>query len=217
MYIPPAFRVDDLPTLHAFARRHFFATLVSVDAGGRPTAVRLPLLLTADDAPLGVLEGHTARANTQALEAVGESLAMFDGPHAYVSPTWYAAEDVVPTWNYAAVHAYGQLEIVDDPAAVLGMLGRLMEVVEGGRPVPWTMERSGAIAEKLLPGIVAFRLRIARWEGKFKLSQNHPLERRRRVAAALEADGGADEKEMGAMMGAMFPGPTATGGAVTSP
>ncbi|MGL5098316.1 MAG: FMN-binding negative transcriptional regulator, partial [Planctomycetia bacterium] len=134
MYIPPAFRIDDLPTLHAFARRHFFATLVSVDVAGRPTAVRLPLLLTADDAPLGVLEGHTAHMNVQAVRAVGESLAMFDGPHAYISPTWYAAEDVVPTWNYAAVHAYGRLEIVDDPNEALAMLGRLMEVVEGGRP-----------------------------------------------------------------------------------
>lgn len=200
MYVPPPFAVTDAATLHAFVERHPFATLVTRHADGRMEAGHVPLLLERDGSPLGRLVGHVARPNPQWRDVAGEALAIFTGPHAYVSPRWYEAEGVVPTWNYAAVHAYGPLELIDDPAELVEVLRRSIDTFEAGAESPWTLERSGEAVRRLLGGIVGFRIPVARLEGKWKLSQNHPPERRGRVIAALEAHGGADEAAVAAMM-----------------
>src|SRR5262245_15391422 len=114
MYIPSHFDQRDLITLHQTIEQYSFATLVSTAAGDL-TASHLPLLLQRAASPHGTLLGHMARANTQWREAAGqEVLAIFSGPHAYISPSWYEASQVVPTWNYIAVHVYGRLELIDD-------------------------------------------------------------------------------------------------------
>src|SRR5688572_13248426 len=118
MYVPSHFNVTDLATLHDAIERYSFATLVS-QSSGKLEASHLQLLLDRDAGLQGTLVGHMARANLQWQLAAGqEVLAIFSGPHAYISPQWYSAEAVVPTWNYVAVHAYGRLELIEDAAQV---------------------------------------------------------------------------------------------------
>lgn len=199
MYIPSAFVRDDLHELHAFMERYSFATLVTHHADGRLIASHLPLLLLREGSH-GALFGHVARANEQWREAADDALAIFSGPHAYVSPRWYEAKEVVPTWNYVAVHAYGPLELVSDRDEFKGMLAKMIAVYEAGVEQPWTLERSGDAVEKLLGAIVGFRIPIRRLEGKWKLSQNHARERQDKVIAALEAQGGEEERAIAGLM-----------------
>ena len=189
-YIPRHFRVDDRETLERFVGAHAFGTLVSTGPDGLCVS-HIPFLPErAADGSLRLL-GHVARANAhwQHLEAAGEVLAIFEGPHAYVSPTWYANHPSVPTWNYAVVHARGTARLL--PAADLArLLDRLSRSYEDGRPAPWRMETLPAdFASKLLEAIVGFEIAVDRLEGKFKLSQNRRREDVDGVAAALEAEG----------------------------
>jgi len=129
MYLPKPFREDDPARLHALIRAHGFATLIS-ERDGEPFASHLPLLLDAERGPRGTLLGHMARANPQwrSFDQGRAALAIFHGPHCYVSPSWYANAPAVPTWNYAAVHAYGRPRVLEDGGEVRALLGR--------RPVP---------------------------------------------------------------------------------
>lgn len=200
MYVPPHFAESDPDTLHAFIERHSFGLLVS-PVGGEPFATHLPFLLDRAAGPHGTLVGHVARANPHWRELAGQTaLAVFSGPHAYVSPTWYEAENVVPTWNYAAVHAYGRPELVDDPDGLLEIVCRSVAFYEAGMPRPWVLDTSGAFVDRLLPQIVGFRIRVERLEGKWKLNQNHPAERRERVVRALDAQGGDDAHGVAELM-----------------
>jgi transcriptional regulator len=186
MYVPPHFAETDLGKLQDFIERHSFGVLVS--QGEEPVASHLPFLLDRQGGPNGTLIGHMARANPQWRQAAGQRvLVVFSGPHAYVSPTWYAAENVVPTWNYVAVHAYGRLRLVDDPAAVEEVLLATVDRYERRSPQPWSLGASSPLLDKLAPMIVAFQIEMERLEGKWKLSQNHPRERRQRAARALAA------------------------------
>ncbi len=187
MYVPPSFARTDPDELFAFAAAHSFALLVSTRDGG-PFASHLPLLLDRAAGPHGTLVGHMARANPQWRDLDGGPvLAVFSGPHAYVSPAWYGADGVVPTWNYAAVHATGTFRVVDDPAALVGIVADAVAAYESGRPEPWRLDAGAEYVRRLTAGIVGFRVEVERWEGKWKLSQNQPAERREKVAAALEA------------------------------
>src|SRR4051812_7081427 len=124
MYVPPHFAESDPAKLHAFIEGHGFGLLVS-QVGGVPFASHLPFVLDRTAGPHGTLVGHMARANPHWRELGGQTaLAVFAGPHAYVSPTWYEAENVVPTWNYVAVHATGRASVVEDASAVLDILRR---------------------------------------------------------------------------------------------
>jgi len=200
VYVPPAFAVTDTARLHDFLEQNSFATLVTRHGDGRLIASHVPLFLVRDGSEFGRLEGHFARANDQWRDVSGEALAIFTGPHAYVSPRWYEAEEVVPTWNYVAVHAYGPLEVMTERTELLDLLRRSLAAYEHGAESPWTLERSGAVMDKLVKGIVGFRIRITRLEGKWKLNQNHPAERQARVAAALEEQGGDDAREIAALI-----------------
>jgi transcriptional regulator len=146
-----------------------------------------------------------ARANPQWRELAGRTaLAVFTGPHAYVSPTWYEAENVVPTWNYVAVHAYGTVRLVEDRDALLDVVRRSVAVYEATMPRPWALDESSSVVDRLLPHIVGFRIGIERIEGKWKLNQNHPAGRRRKVAAALSERGG-EARAVAELMRAMLP------------
>jgi transcriptional regulator len=199
MYIPASFAETDPAALHHLMQRHSFATLVS-QGEGEPFASHLPLLIEHFPAPHGRLLGHMARANPQWRSADGQRvLAIFHGPHAYVSPTWYEAANVVPTWNYAVVHAYGRLRLVG-PERLREIVRRTVDRYESGRPAPWSMDAPDpAFVEKLLESIVGFEIDVDRLEGKWKLSQNHSAERREKVIHALQ-NAGDDEAQLVAGM-----------------
>jgi transcriptional regulator len=206
MYIPPPFAVAELAELHAAIERYSFATLVS-RGSDELVASHLPLLLDRSAGTQGTLWGHFARANPQWQQAVAdfdsrpEVLVVFSGPHAYISPTWYQTERTVPTWNYVAVHAYGPLEVVDDEPTVLDLLHRTVEHYEAGQPKPWRLaDQPAEFIAQLARQIVAFQIPIRRLEGKWKLNQNHPAERRERVAAQLANAASDDEREIASMM-----------------
>lgn len=190
MFIPGSFRIDDRDTLLAFIKRYGFATLVSTDAAGVPTATHVPLLL---DREAGVLLGHIARANPH-WELFGdrESLAVFHGPHAYISPSWYTVGPAVPTWNYAAVHVYGVPTVIDADRTA-DVVDRLVTKYEKPRQNPWTGELPEDYRRRLLAGIVGFELPLTRIEGKFKLGQNRSADDRAGTVAGLRADGGEGE------------------------
>lgn len=188
MYVPPAFAHTDPAELVALVREHSFALLVSGREGALE-ASHLPLLYESAADGGGVLYGHMARANTHWQRAAGDVLTVFSGPHAYISPTLYEARQVVPTWNYAAVHISGRLHIIDDPDESLAVLQRLVEFYERGRPEPWTFDSHDEWFRRLAQGIVAFRIVVTKIEGKLKMSQNQPMERRTKVITALERDG----------------------------
>jgi transcriptional regulator len=189
VYVPKAFDASDRTWCHALIEAESFGILVSVDDGGLPFATHLPFLLERDRGPHGTLLGHVARANPHWRQFAGpKSLAIFAGPHAYVSPSWYAVHPSVPTWNYVAVHAYGTPVVIEDPGRIRALLSRLVATHEAGLPAPWSVD---ALPEDyragMERGIVAFEMPIERLEGKAKLSQNRGSDDRARVRAALAA------------------------------
>ncbi len=180
MYRPSAFDVTDLETLHDAIEASGPAHLVSVTAAGLTASV-VPLLLDRDAGELGTLVGHLARANRQWRDARDDvdSLAIFAGPDAYISPSWYATKQetgkVVPTWNYEVLHASGPLVIRDDPTWVAGLVRRLTTRHEAGQRDPWTVDDAPSeFIVRQLRAIVGIELPITRLEGKRKLSQNRP-------------------------------------------
>lgn len=200
MYIPPAFRVSDLSSLHEFIERHSFGILVSQHEGS-PFAAHLPMLLDRSFGERGALLGHVARANPQ-WEDCGDQqvLALFSGPHAYISPTWYEAERVVPTWNYVAVHVYGRVRLVEGHADLLDIVQRSVEFYERSMPRPWTLNEPDIFVERMLKQIVGLHIEIERIEGKWKLSQNHPVERQENVIRALSERGDENSTAIASLM-----------------
>lgn len=203
MYIPKHFQTQDIAQMHALMRQHSFATLVT-EHDGAPFASHLPFLLDEARGPYGTLIAHMARANPQWRDlAAGQApLVIFGGPHAYISPSWYAAELSVPTWNYAAVHAYGAPRIVEDRDELYAMLKRLVDTHEAGFAQPWPMNLPQDYMDNMIRGVVGFEIAIARLEGKLKLSQNRPEEDRRRVAAALAPSADPTTAGVAELMGA---------------
>jgi transcriptional regulator len=187
MYLPKTFEVTDLSTLHEFIETYSFGTLVTV-AGEQPIATRLPLILDRTSGRQGTLLGHVARANPQwrSFDGDRQCLAMFDGPHAYVSPSWYATSPAVPTWNYATVHVYGIPRPIHDPEQLSALVDRMVGVFEAGMPQPWPGTLPADFKIAMLKAIVGFAIEIDRIEGKFKMGQNRPAEDRIGTVARLE-------------------------------
>lgn len=184
MYIPNANRVEDQAQLVAFMQANSFATLVSM-VQGELFATHLPLVVVTEGEQVR-LRGHLAKANPhwQAWATQPEVLVIFQGPHAYISPSHYEKWESVPTWNYIAVHAYGAVQLVQEEAGLLATLTELIAATEPAYQAQWDSLpdkfRSG-----MLNGIVAFQITITRLEGKFKLSQNRAISDQQRVATAL--------------------------------
>lgn len=191
MYTPPAFREDDPAVLHALMRAVRLSNFVTATAGGL-MATPLPLILDEGEGEFGTLYGHLARANPQwQAPALGEALAIFMGPDAYVTPSWYAAKrehgKVVPTWNYVAVQASGPVEFFEDPARLREVVTRLTELHEGPRAEAWAVsDAPEAFVAAQLRGIVGLRMPITRLVGKRKMSQNRSAEDRAGVVAGLQ-------------------------------
>lgn len=206
MYTPASFRQNNPNALIGLIERHSFATLVS-EAGGELMASHLPLLVDPEAGDNGYLLGHMARANPQWRELAGRDvLAIFSGPHAYVSPTWYGVSPMVPTWNYLAVHAYGRFELIEEDSALLELLQKTATKYESSQARPWTFASDDPFVEKLLKGIVGFRIEIERIEGKWKLGQNHTAEVRRSAAEQLLKQSDVDSQTIGRLMLATLSG-----------
>lgn len=184
MYVPKHDAVNDPEKLARFMERYSFALLVTTQHSV-PVATHLPLLFDATRGEHGTLFGHIARANDQWQYLNGEALAIFHGPHAYISPTWYGEPGFVPTWNYAAVHAYGPVRLVDDIEQAKIILKRLVEKFEASFPAPWKIDPPDRF-DTLAKAIVALEIPLTRVEGKWKLSGTHTVERQARVAAQLQ-------------------------------
>jgi transcriptional regulator len=203
MYVPPSFVVQDRQKLAQFIAEHSFATVVT-QLNGIPVASHVPLLYEPENGPWGTLIGHLARPNPQwQAAASGEipALAIFHGPHAYISPTWYAEPNTVPTWNYVAVHATGRLKLIQDTPRLLDLLRQTVDVYEASQPTPWRLENQDqAFIEKLAGGIVGFEIAIDTVEGKWKLNQNHSAARRQRVIEALSSSSRHDDQQVAALM-----------------
>ena len=182
MYIPNQFRDEDTDRLVDFMRRNAFATVVSV-LDGAPVATHLPVTVARDGDAI-TLRGHFAKANPhwKALEGA-ETIVIFTGPHAYVSPGHYEKRESVPTWNYLAVHAYGEARVVDGEATLDG-LNELVHEHEAAYQDQWDT-LSERYREGMLRGIVGFEMPVTRLEGAAKLSQNKSARERSRIAASL--------------------------------
>ncbi len=203
MYTPKAFREDDIATLHAFMQEYSFATMVTQKDGGL-VASHLPFLVDTERGPYGTLLAHMAIANSQWRTFAGaqEALVIFQGPHTYVSPSWYE-DDVaasVPTWNYAAVHAYGTPHLIEDASTLYSMLQALVQTHEAQFEKQWTLQPLDDYMQHKMRGIVGFEMPITRLEGKFKMSQNRSENDQVRVVSALEGAGDPLSRDVAELM-----------------
>jgi transcriptional regulator len=212
MYVPLPFNEDRVPVLHDAVRKLGFGTLVTSGNVGME-ASHIPMLLDPAPAPFGTLHGHLARANTQWRDAQTgvQALAIFLGPNAYVSPSWYPTKkqtgEVVPTWNYLAVHAYGDLSFFEDRTQLREHVRRLTDSREHGRASPWAIsDAPDAYIEKMLGAIVGFRLPIQRLQGKWKMSQNRPEPDRAGVRDGLARGDDASQRAVAEIMADSEPG-----------
>ena len=189
MYTPKAFREDNIAVLHAFMQEYSFAALVTKQ-DGTLLANHFPFLLDTERGPYGTLRGHMARANPQwrTFDETKEALVIFQGPHAYVSPSWYGdeVESSVPTWNYSVVHAYGLPRLVEENTELYNILQATIQVNEASFENPWAIQMPDEHLQKKMQAIIGFEVQITRLEGKFKLSQNRSERDQTRVAAALK-------------------------------
>jgi transcriptional regulator len=203
MYIPKFNAVNDPALLHELMRSFSFATLVTTHDGA-PFATHLPFMLDDSEGAgeHGTLIAHMARGNAQwrDFDGVREALTIFQGAHAYISPSWYEEPVSVPTWNYAVVHAYGVPCVVEDEARVREILHALVDLHEGSFEEPWPMELPDDYLRKMMGAIVAFEIPIARLEGKFKLSQNRSPADRHGVIEHLAASPDPDAQAVAALM-----------------
>jgi transcriptional regulator len=201
MHVPSDNRMDDRARQLAFMRQYSFATLVSADAGAVPCATHLPLLALEAGAQLRLL-GHMARANPQWRDLSGagaEVLAIFHGPHAYVSPGLYQRHPSVPTWNYAAVHAYGSLQVLDRDEDRLQVLRQLVAASDAAYLKQMEHLPEDYLALKL-QGIVAFEITVRRVVARWKLSQDRLPQERQAIAEALEQSADSAAQALAGMM-----------------
>ena len=193
IYRPRAFATDDGAAVAHLIRDFPFATLMT-PGDPEPFVSHVPLQYDTSLGPKGTLLGHMARANPHWRHFGAEaSIAIFHGPHAYVSPSWYAEPaSAVPTWNYAIAHVHGRVEVMADAAETRALLDAMIRRYEGGRAEPWQLQLEGRPLAAMLDAIVGFRLTIERIDGKLKLSQNRSARDRERVIAALRGEDYAD-------------------------
>jgi transcriptional regulator len=206
MYIPKHFDEPRIEVMHDLIRARPLATLITLSAGGL-NANHIPLHLSAEPAPFGVLSGHVARSNPiwSDLEKEIEVLAVFHGPDAYISPSWYASKQengkVVPTWNYAVAHAYGWLRVIDDASWLRSQLEGLTAHSEAAFSNPWAVSDAPyEFTEKLIEAIVGIEITITKLSGKWKVSQNQPEQNQISVISGLRECGNFEAESMAALI-----------------
>jgi transcriptional regulator len=209
LYLPAYFEESRTEVLHALMRARPLAALVALSDTGM-VANHIPVEIAPDPAPLGTIRGHIARANPlwRNYRTDSEALAIFQGPQAYISPSYYPQKkqtgEVVPTWDYAVVHARGTLRFIHDPDWLRAMVVRLTDAHEASRPSPWKVsDAPAAYVDKMLTLIVGFECTVTSLTGKWKLSQNHPAGNRHGVESGLRAAPGGDSREVADMLVAL--------------
>lgn len=209
MYLPAYFEEKRADVLHALMRARPLATLVTLCDSGI-VANHIPVETLSEPAPHGLIRGHIARANPlwRTYRADSEALAIFQGPQAYISPSFYPSKqetgEVVPTWDYAVAHARGSLRFVQETDWLRALVVRLTNAHEASRQAPWKVDDAPPpYIEKMLTMIVGFELAVTSLTGKWKLSQNHPAANRRGVAAGLRAAAGAESGEVADMLASL--------------
>jgi transcriptional regulator len=211
MYMPSHFAETRTEVMHQLVRDHPLAVLVTHTADGLD-ANHVPMEIDPKPAPFGTLRGHVSRANPMWKLAAAspssaiDALAIFQGPDGYISPAWYETKretgKVVPTWNYAVVHAHGRLRAIDDPVWLRALVERLTVRHEAGLPAPWQVTDAPAdYVEAMVRGIVGIELSITRLVGKWKVSQNRSEPDRAGVARGLRELGGAEAEAMAELVG----------------
>ena len=194
VYIPKPFLVEDRKVIVAFMQQFDFAAVVSHSDTGF-VASHVPVLIREVGSELQIV-GHVARGNShwRLMDRQTESMVIFQGPHAYVSPTWYAVSPAVPTWNYAVVHAYGRPAVVQDKDWLRRHVTELTTQQEASEAQPWAVSDAPEnYVDVMLRGIVGFRFAITRLEGKWKMSQNREMPDRQGVVAGLTARASGDD------------------------
>ena len=202
MYIPKHFVENRIEVLHDLIDANPLAAIVIMTADGL-TANHLPLLLSANPAPFGTLQGHVARANRVWRDFTPEieTLVVFQSADAYINPAWYAMKretgKVVPTWDYAVVHAHGFLRVVGDAVWLRAQIENLTAKMEAGSAEPWQPSDAPAdYIEKLIAAVVGIEIEITKLEGKWKVSQNQPPENLTGVANGLRERNTANDLRM---------------------
>ena len=216
MYLPDHFRVEDVPQMHALMRGRPFAALISSGASGL-YASHLPTVLK-DEGNFGTIECHLARANPHWKELAegNEALMIFQGAEGYITPNWYPSKaeggKVVPTWNFAAVHAYGRPEVVNDADWLRRHVTELTAQQERDQPRPWApSDAPASFIDTMLRGIVGFRFAITRLEGKWKMSQNRTPQDREGVVNGLTLRDRGDDREIAELIARQRPSSDAGG------
>lgn len=197
MYIPKHFTIDDETIIYDVIESFSFATLISQHEG-EPYATHLPLILNKEER---VLYGHFARVNEQWKDARGQKiLVIFQGPHSYISPSWYETNMAVPTWNYVAIHVYGELEIIEDKQLIFNTLEDMVEKYERPDSAYNLNSVEPSYIEGMGKGIVAFKIKISKIEAKAKLSQNHPVERQKLIVGQLKNSSSENDQLTASLM-----------------
>ncbi|WP_404442287.1 FMN-binding negative transcriptional regulator [Sutcliffiella horikoshii] len=200
MYIPKQFRNEETKELVQFIRENSFGVLFSQHEE-KPTATHLPFIISTEVDGTITLLSHMARANPQwkTLDS-NDALAVFNGPHAYISASWYEEENTVSTWNYVSAHASGKVEILQDDQSLLHILKEATDFYEKGMENPWRLEDNLETAESMLGGIVGLRIRVENLQGKWKLNQHHSIARKERVIQQLKKQTQYDSKVVATLM-----------------
>jgi transcriptional regulator len=197
MYIPKHFKIEDEEVIYDFIEKYGFATLISQHKG-EPYATHLPIMLNKTE---NALYGHFARPNEQWKDAENQQvLVVFQGPHCYISPSWYETTKAVPTWNYVSVHVYGEIEIVEEKKVIYDSLNDLVKKYESPDSPYNLNDVEPSFIEGLSKGIVAFKIKITKIDAKAKLSQNHTVERQKLVIYHLENTNKQDNIQVASLM-----------------
>jgi transcriptional regulator len=203
VFVPEHYRQRDQRALLEAMRANAFATIISADAHGAPSATWIPFVIEGSpERP--VIFGHMARANEQWRTWTAQTplLALFQGPHHYISPSWYEPAPHVPTWNYLAVQVRGRPRLLEDGAEVEAMLDRLVKQFEAQRESPWELgDQPADYRSRQAGGIVGFELLIEEIAGAWKLSQRASAADRAGVIAGLRSEGGDQALAIAALMG----------------
>ncbi|EJP86823.1 FMN-binding negative transcriptional regulator [Bacillus paranthracis] len=201
MYVPSDFKVKDEATAYDIIKEHSFATLIS-GHDGIPFATHLPLMLNKENA---YLYGHFARSNPQWKDIQNQTvLAIFHGPHCYISPSWYETNQAVPTWNYVTVHVYGEVELLQDENELMDSLHQMVLKYEATDSSYRLQDVEADLLSGMNKGVQGFKIKISKIEGKAKLSQNHSFQRQELVINQLEKIANTDEQQIASLMKANF-------------
>ena len=200
MYIPKAFEVNDKTKLIDFIKSNSFGILFSGEENA-PFATHLPFLIDESKGANGVLIGHMAKPNPHWHNLNDkEVLVVFPGPHAYISASWYNDANTVPTWNYVAVHVYGTFKLTETKEELVEVIEKTVDFYESSMPEPWNANFDNKTIGGLMNGIVGFEISINKFEGKWKLNQNHSIQRQTNVINGLKTRYEYNSQEIARMM-----------------